>query len=116
MSDEATEGAKPDERDTGVLLYDFAKYLSSLALVILGGVVTLTSGAAVKPPARTLALVIGLIAVGGAFAMSTAYSVVRARLGGRALPARPRFNIFLAQALIALGTGAFLASWFRALQ
>lgn len=93
------------------LLYDFAKFLTSLSLLALGGVLSLTQAANktdVKP--ANIVAVLVAIAAAGAISVTSASHLVDARAFNR--PARNlRRHISVAIALLCIGTGGFLAMW-----
>lgn len=99
------------------LLYDFSKFMTTLSLIALGGVLTLTQASGdgeLKP--FNLGLVIGAIAGGGVFALSTANALVDARAAGRTPSPRLHYQIKVSMALIAIGVGAFLNLWWDTLR
>ena len=99
------------------LLYDYAKFTTTLSLIALGGVLTLTQASdegELKP--FNLALVIGAIASAGVLALTTANSVVDARANGRAPSPRLAYQIKASMALMGIGVGAFLHLWWGSLR
>lgn len=105
-----------DDHDPDVLLYDYSKYLLTLALLVLGGVLSLTQGAAAEAiPRKPLIVVVVLLAVSGVSSLSAANEVVRARTEGRAVRARSRYFSQAAMGTLGMGVGAFLSVWVKAL-
>lgn len=98
------------------LVYDFAKFLTSLSLLALGGVLSLTQAANkqdVKPV--TIAFVLGTIALAGALSTSVASRLVDAAAFDK--PAkRSRAYLVAAVSLLGIGTGGFLAMWWDTLK
>lgn len=77
----------PDSQYGETLLYDFAKTLTSLSLIVLGGVLTLSgTERAADIPQFGLVLTSGSIAIAGMLALSTASAIVDARNRNRARP------------------------------
>jgi len=111
MSDEEpslSARASPDDRE--MLLYDHFKHLTTLALVSLGGVLTLVQTADpadVKPP-MVIAVLIALSA-GGIAAFSGASELVRARYTGTGYYKSVEFCRRAAPILLAVGVGMVLA-------
>lgn len=96
-----------DERD--MLLYDHFKHLTTLALLTLGGVLTLFQGtdpADVKP--EMVIVVLLVISAAGIAAFHGAGEIVRARYTGTAQHRTVEFLRRAAPALLALGVGMVL--------
>ena len=98
------------------LLYDFAKFLTTLSILVLGGMLTL-SAAARQGDLKlfNLIFVTVAIALAGMTAFITANSLVDARATGREpneiLPKLMKF----ATGLLGVGLGGFLAMWLDSL-
>lgn len=113
IDDDAT---LPSGRYNETLVYDFSKFLTSLSLLILGGVLALLptlDKAEVKP--FTIAMVLVMVSMGGATALSTANAIVEARAADRTPKRNLRRYLQAAVGLIGIGTGAFLMLWWDAL-
>ena len=98
------------------MLYDFAKFLTTLSLLVLGGMLTL-SAAAREGDLKlfNLVFVTVAIALAGMTSFITANSLVDARATGREpSPSLPRL-MKLATGLIGIGLGGFLAMWLDSL-
>lgn len=94
------------------LLYDFAKTLTSLCLLVLGGVLTLGgTEQAADIPLYGLVFTTGSIALAGMLALSTVFGIVKAR----AENCEPLKNILLlikaANFLFGVGLGGFMIIW-----
>jgi len=119
MSSDDDSRVKPQagtENYAETLLYDYAKFLTTLALLALGGVLSLSQSDdldGVRP--FSLALVIVSISIGGVSAFSTAYGIVMARAAGK--EPSPWLRRYMAVALggIGIGVGAFLKVFWDAL-
>lgn len=98
------------------LLYDFAKFLTTLSLLILGGMLTL-SGTASAGDLKffNIVFVSGAIALAGILAFSIANALVTARAVGTEPPSYLTKLLKGAMGLIGLGTGGFLMMWLDAL-
>ena len=106
----------PPGRFTDTLLYDFAKFLTTLSLLALGGVLSLTQAAEpgeFKP--FNIGLVLGTISLGGILSLAALHMLVDAQTGGKPRSKWPRRYVKAAMALIAIGLGAFLRVWWQAL-
>lgn len=116
MSDEpAPEGVKPDEREPELLLYDFLKYLATIALLILGAVLSL-AGTESSLPKFNLALVIFIVASAALLAIVAADRVVVLRMKGKPVDAMVSWSRSLCMWLLTFGTGVFLSNWVNLFQ
>ena len=98
------------------LLYDFAKTLTSLSLIVLGGVLTLAgTDRAAEIPLFSLVLVSGSIALTGMLALSTVFAIVEARAKNRQPPAYLLKLIKTANFLLGVGVGGFMIIWLESL-
>jgi hypothetical protein len=94
------------------LLYDFAKFLTTLSLLVLGGMLTLSSAArAGDLKLFNIVFVSVAVALAGVCAFSTANSLVDARSKARQPSGHLPAVIKAATALIGLGVGGFLIMW-----
>ena len=118
MSDEETKlplDADP-ERYGESLLYDYAKFVTTMALLVLGGVLTLTQAAAAgELPAYNVGLILGSVSIGGVLALSTANALVDARSRQKAPSRWLSLNLKAAMAFIGIGLGVFLYMWWETL-
>ena len=113
MEEETRLEPKPDaDRYGESLLYDFAKFLTTLSILALGGVLTLTQTAD-RSDIKTFNIVmaIGAIAVAGTLAVTTANSIAYARASAQDLPRNLHRYIVAAMALLGTGMGIFLFMW-----
>lgn len=102
------EMPEPRRRDsTESYLYDYFKYLTSLALLTLGGVLTLSESVSDKFSRYALTAVLILVAASGVLAFSGVSEIVRARSTGTGYR---HLEILrkVAPALLAAGIGVFL--------
>ena len=98
------------------MLYDFAKFLTTLSLLLLGGMLTL-SAAARQGDLKlfNLIFVTVAIAIAGRSAFITANALVDARATGREpSPYLPKVMKF-ATGVIGVGLGGFLMMWLDSL-
>jgi hypothetical protein len=108
IEDDTTQPAEP--RDGELLLYDYFKYLTSLVLITLGGLLIVMKDfdpTDVKPGAIVTTLLI--VSLSGVLSFGGAGEIARARYLGR--PVKPSVNVarIVAPALLAIGFGHFLA-------
>ena len=97
-----------DHAESELLLYDYFKHLTSLALLTLGGVLAIAQAADrtdVKPPMLILVLI--TISAGGIMSFVGAGEIVKKRYLG--VPSR-KIDLYrkVAPSLLALGVGMFL--------
>ena len=97
-------------RDGDLLLYDFFKHLTSLSVLLLGGVLILTpnADAAAEIAPHMVVAVIACIAIGGIMAFSGSNEIVRARFPGTPLAKSLNITRMGAPAALGLGIGMFL--------
>jgi hypothetical protein len=98
------------------LLYDFAKFLTTMALLMLGGVLTVTQTAdkaIAKPP--VVAMVMGFIAIAGVCAISAAGKLAKVNVGRDHPKFTPRNTLVAAIAFLGMGAGGFLTIWWKTL-
>lgn len=116
MSDAA---AKPDPEpgfDKEMLLYDYSKHLLSLALLGLGGVLSIAqSGQGQKIPGVIIAALTVFLAISGLCALSCTASILRSRQRNVPVPRSAWLTNQGAMMFLGLGVGGFLYSWIRAL-
>ena len=103
-------------RDRDNLLYDYSKHLLSLALIGIGGVITIAQSPLGKQiPGKQVGAVVVLLAVSGASALLCSGSVLDARLKGRPLPRSARNAYRSAMMFLGAGFGVFLMNWLELL-
>ena len=111
MTDEEPSLPAVDHAQDGeLLLYDYFKHLTTLALLALGGILTLSEIADredVKP--WLLAAVLITISLGGIAAFGGAGEIVRGRHTGTARHKSVGFYRRAAPILLAIGVGMFLS-------
>ncbi len=115
MNEDATEGVKPHEQDPLVLLYDYFKFLTTMSLLLLGGVLSLTDEDRVGS-VRQVIVIIAFLAMAGLTALSGADAIVAARRSGRPLPWWTRYMRRVSMGCMGVGTGAFLTMWAEGLK
>ena len=112
------EAARHDPQRYGEsLLYDYSKFVTTLSLIALGGVLTLTQAAEpgeLKP--FNVGVVLGSISIGGIMALSTANALVNARASNKEPSRWLPFNLKAAMMFVGIGLGAFLYMWWDALR
>lgn len=95
-------------RQGELLLYDYFKHMTTLALVTLGGILTISQSLDTPVPLRDLATVVVLISLGGALSLHGLETIIKARLRDRALPRWIHWYRTLAGGSFGIGTGLFL--------
>jgi hypothetical protein len=106
----------PEKHYGETMLYDLAKFLTTLALLATGGVLTLTQTApkGVYPPIFLL-LALSAIAAAGVLAFAVAFSLADIRWSGREPSRRLSLLLQAATSLLGLGTGGFVWMWWNTL-
>ena len=94
-----------------LLLYDYFKHITTLALVALGGALSIAEGKVGRDVLGAVVLTIGL---GGGFALVGLLSIVRERSAGRPMPKSARLYRTLSGALFSFGVGMFLVMFVKA--
>ncbi len=102
--------------DTDPIVYDFYKFLTSLCVFSLGGVLALADK--IGPEGRGKELLVGaliVICIAGLFAFTAVGEIVRARSRGEPLRPGTRFYQSAAGILLAFGLGMFTYLFVRSL-
>ena len=98
------------------LLYDYAKHVTTLSLLAIGGILTVTQTADptdVKPP--VVAIVLGAVVLAGMAAFITANGLVGARSTGKEPPPGLPTLLKAATGFLGMGLGGFLMMWWDSL-
>ena len=107
----ADEPADSD-RDREVLLYDYSKHLLSIALLAIGGVITIAQSSLGKTiPALNVAILLGAFGVSGALALSASSAILQARQRRQPLGNTAWLYIRGAMGFLGMGVGGFLVVW-----
>ena len=96
--------------------YDFAKFLTTLCLLVLGGVLTVTQTAdkaIAKPP--VVAMVMAFITFAGICSISAAGKIAKVNVGKDYSAFTPRRYLMAAVAFLGAGAGGFLTLWWKTL-
>ena len=98
------------------LHYDFAKFLTTLSLVALGGVLGLTEkvDASLAKPV-IVSFVAGSIGLAGVAALSAAANIAGISAGKKKRSVSPRTNLMIAMLLLGMGAGGFVTIWLKSL-
>lgn len=119
MSDNPVMASQDDGRRSGdyeMLLYDYSKHLLSLALISIGGVLTLAQSTVGQGiPTKSIGIIVLILAGSGVTALSCTAAVLRARERGTALTKRASYLHQASMALLGMGFGTFLANWLSVL-
>jgi len=110
MSDEETPGVAPEPTEAETLQYDFLKFLTTLAILVLGGVLSLAPSKE-HLPRGSLVMVMIMVSMAGAVAAIGADGIVAARIAKRPLGRFARLSRGIAMGLLGAGTGFFLSIW-----
>jgi len=110
MSDEETPGVAPEPTEPDMLQYDFLKFLTTLAILVLGGVLSLAPTAK-GLPRDSLVIVMIMVAMAGTVAATGAEAIVAARIAKRPLNRFARWSRGIAMGMLGAGTGFFLSIW-----
>lgn len=121
MSDDIEDSVGPatqlaPETDPEILLYDYSKYLLTLSMLILGGVLTISQNAdlANRPPPLVLLTILVPIAGSGFLSLSCLAAIVGARVKGKPQKTARWLNQG-AMLLLGAGVASFLISWIEQL-
>jgi hypothetical protein len=111
MTDEDDKlGGLARERDGDLLLYDFFKHLTSLALLTLGGVLIIIKDVDPKDVKPFMVIIdIVFISLSGILAFSGSSEIARARYTGAAPTRSLEISRRGAPLLLTIGVGMFLA-------
>ena len=106
------KGLASDDRYGEALVYDLAKFLTTLSLLALGGVLTITE-AIDHADIKVANIVVVTIALAGATAISaiTATSIAYARSSGQPNPRNLHRYISATMGLLSVGLGMFVYMW-----
>lgn len=102
--------------DAQALLYDFFKWITTLALLTLGAVLSLSQSADLTLSNRDVALVFVPLCIAGVVGLTGAEGVVRNRLNGQKPRLRPTIALWIAVAALGIGVGAFLSIFWETLR
>ncbi|MET1113317.1 MAG: hypothetical protein ABWX67_17495 [Allosphingosinicella sp.] len=102
--------AQPQHRDGDLLLYDFFKHLTSLALLTLGGVLVVIQKVDPKDVKPFMVIIdIAFVSLSGILAFSGSSEIAKARYTGTAPPKSIDFLRRAAPITLTIGVGMFLA-------
>jgi hypothetical protein len=109
QDDEELRGALLDH-DGELLQYDFCKHLTSLTILVLGGLLIIAKDfdpRDVKPTSIMIAMT--LVALGGVCAFGSSSEIVRARSMGTKPKRSQKLFMQAGAGFLAIGTGYFMA-------
>ena len=94
------------------LLYDLGKFLTTLSLLAIGGVLTVVENAD-RADIKTFNIIMITLALAAAalLAATTSVTIAYSRAAGRAVPANLSKRITATIVLLSLGLGMFIAMW-----
>jgi hypothetical protein len=102
----------PEGRYAETLLYDLSKFLTSLALLAVGGVLTIADsarGAGIKPGA--LIMVTSVLFTALVLSASTSSTIAVYRYSGRPMKPKLHYYLLATVGLLAMGLGMFTFMW-----
>lgn len=112
MSEEGSSARPEPGFDKDMLLYDYSKHLLSLALLGLGGILSIAqSPQGQKIPGSVVAMLTVLLALSGLCALSCSASILRARRFDKPVPRIAWLNSQGAMLFLGAGVGGFLTNW-----
>lgn len=112
LGDAESRAAAVHARDSELLLYDYSKHLLSLALISIGGVITIAQSSLGKSiPNKDVGIIIILLALCGVLALMCSVAVLTARQRGEPLPKSGWVLNQLAMGALGAGFGYFLMTW-----
>ena len=102
----------PSEAYGEALLYDLTKFLTTLGILALGGVLTLSEGVDLADiKIGNIAMVAIALGLASAIGAITATSIAIARYKGEAMPANLDRWVFAGIGLLSMGVGMFVYMW-----
>ena len=112
MSEAADDRAAAVARDRDYLLYDHSKHVLSLALLGIGGIITIAQSPLGKAiPGRLIGILVLMLAASAVFALSCTAAILRSRERTQPLGKSAWLLNQGAMLLLGMGFGAFLATW-----
>ncbi|MHA6722758.1 hypothetical protein [Sphingomonas sp. RS2018] len=116
MSDESASVEPDPSQDKIVLLYDYSKHLLSLALLGLGGIVSLAqSPQGQKIPGPIVAMMLACLAISGVCSLSCTASILRSRQRDLPVGRGAWTTSQFAMMFLGMGVGGFLVIWIETL-
>jgi hypothetical protein len=110
MEEDKQLRAVPSDDDGELIQYDFCKHLTSLSILVLGGLLIVAKDfnpKDVKPTSILIALAV--VAIAGVCSFASSSEIVRARSSGTKPGKSQRRLMQTGAALLAIGTGYFIA-------
>lgn len=103
-------------RDKDALLYDYSKHILSLALLGIGGIVSLTqSPVGQRIGSVEVVMLIAMFAASGGCALTCTEAILRARWEDQTTPRKAWLSSRGAMLFLGMGVGAFMLVWILAL-
>jgi hypothetical protein len=108
----STDPGHEDPRDGEGLLYDLAKFLTTLSLLALGGVLTIADSADTNDiPLFNIALITIALSLAAVLSVATASSIAIARWSGQENKSNFARYVQATIALLGVGLGMFFFMW-----
>ena len=93
------------------LFYDLGKFLTTLCLLTIGGVLTIADSDRVHVKATGIAIITIVLSIAAVVAASIPTGIAQARFKGEAVSGNLPWMLTISMALLGLGVGMFLYSW-----
>lgn len=98
-----------DDRHGEALIYDLSKFLTTLSLLALGGVLTIVDGAdKTDIKLGNVIMITGALALAATVAASTATAIAHSRYTGKPITAALDRYVGVTMALLGMGLGMFI--------
>ena len=112
MSEDAVSAEPDPSNDKEILLYDYSKHLLSLALLALGGIVSLSqSPQGQKIPGVQVTMMLAFLALSGFCSLTCSANILRARRQDQLVGRGTWTCSQLAMMFLGMGVGGFIAIW-----
>jgi hypothetical protein len=116
MSDDDSKIRPGAAEDPDILLYDYFKWLTTISLLTLGGVLSLSQSANVKLRTFEIAMMLLPLCIAAVCALSGANAIVKAKALGKPGRLAPVRFLSLTMFMLGIGTGAFLLGFWETLK
>lgn len=112
MSDDTVSAVPDTANDKEILLYDYSKHLLSLAVLGLGGIVSLSqSPQGQKIPGLHVTMMLAFLAISGVCSLTCSANILRARRQDQPVGRGAWNSSQLAMMFLGMGVGGFITIW-----
>ena len=101
----------PADQYGEALFYDLGKFLTTLSLLTIGGVLTIADSDRVQVKPTGIAIIAIVLSLAAVVAASIPTGIAQARLKGVAINTNLSRMLSISMALLGLGVGMFLYTW-----